>query len=208
LPGGFGATYDEYTAWLAEELEAMGQPVDLIGHDWGANFALRIACARPDLLRSWSVDTAGCFAPGYAFPDMCHVWQTPGVGEQSIAGWLAMSVPERATLNVALGMTPDVAQELAEALDEPMGRCILSLYRSVPETVLAHWGQLASSASARPGLVVIPTEDGHTGTEAQHRWLAQRAGAKVAVLAGLGHWWMLQDPTAGASALRQFWDQQ
>jgi len=27
----------------------------------------------------------------------------------------------------------------------------------------------------------------------------------VAVLPGLGHWWMLQDPRAGASALREFW---
>ena len=27
----------------------------------------------------------------------------------------------------------------------------------------------------------------------------------VAVLAGLGHWWMMEDPVAGAAALRGFW---
>ena len=79
------------------------------------------------------------------------------------------------------------------------------MYRSVPESVLALWGQRISAASARPGLVLIPTEDSHTGGEARHRHVAERAGAKVAVLPGLGHWWMLHDPGAGADALRRFW---
>ena len=35
--------------------------------------------------------------------------------------------------------------------------------------------------------------------------LAEPAGAEVAVLPGLGHWWMIQDPIAGAAALRTFW---
>jgi hypothetical protein len=34
---------------------------------------------------------------------------------------------------------------------------------------------------------------------------ADRAGAKVADLAGLGHWWMLQDPARGAAVLGDFW---
>ncbi|MBV9291813.1 MAG: hypothetical protein JO222_05125, partial [Frankiales bacterium] len=46
----------------------------------------------------------------------------------------------------------------------------------------------------------------HTGGEARHRWLAAQAGANVAVLQGLGHWWMLQDPVASADALGGFWD--
>jgi pimeloyl-ACP methyl ester carboxylesterase len=206
VPEGFGATYDEYVAWLITELEQIGEPVDLLGHDWGANFVLRLACERPDLLRSWSVDTAGCFAPGYSFPEVCHVWQTPGAGERAIAAWLALDVHDRAAINESLGMSADVAEDLAEALDERMGRCILSVYRSVPEEVLAHWGQRASAAAARPGLVLIPTHDEHTGGEAGHRWLAERARAKVAVLEGLGHWWMLQDPSVAARALGQFWE--
>jgi len=207
LPDGFGASYDEYVAWLTGELEVIGEPVDLVGHDWGANFTLRLACERPDLLHSWSIDTAGCFAPDYAFHDVpCHVWQTPGAGEEAIAGWLALGVEDRASLNEAMGMTPGVARELAKALDDTMGRCILAVYRSVPEAVLAHWGQKVSAASARPGLVIFPAEDEYTGGEARHRWVAERAGAKVAVLEGVGHWWMLQDPAAGAAALRGFWD--
>jgi hypothetical protein len=38
------------------------------------------------------------------------------------------------------------------------------------------------------------------------RRTAERVGAKVAVLKGLGHWWMCQDPKAGATVLNQFID--
>jgi pimeloyl-ACP methyl ester carboxylesterase len=207
VPTGFDATYDEYVSWLTVAVEAMGGPVDLVGHDWGGNFTFRVACERPDLLRSWCLDTAGVFAPDYVFPDVCHRWQTPGAGEEAVAGWLAMGVADRAALNESLGMTPAVAEELAMALDEDMGSCILAVYRSVPEQVLAHWGSRASAASARPGLVLIPTDDGHTGGEPGHRWLAERAGAEVAVLPDLGHWWMLQDPGRAAEALRGFWNE-
>ena len=31
VPDGFGATTDEYVAWLAAELESIGEPVDLVG---------------------------------------------------------------------------------------------------------------------------------------------------------------------------------
>ena len=36
------------------------------------------------------------------------------------------------------------------------------------------------------------------------RRTAERWGAEVAVLEGLGHWWMMQDPAAGAAMLRTF----
>lgn len=54
--------------------------------------------------------------------------------------------------------------------------------------------------------MIIPTEDEYTGGEARARWAAGQAKAEVAVLQGLGHWWMMQDPAAGAAALGKFWD--
>jgi hypothetical protein len=47
--------------------------------------------------------------------------------------------------------------------------------------------------------------DRAVGTEEQRRRAARRAGARVEVLGGLGHWWMTEDPARGASALRAFW---
>ena len=45
-PDGFGATKEEYTDWLVGELERLGEPVDLVGHDWGKGFVLRVARMR------------------------------------------------------------------------------------------------------------------------------------------------------------------
>lgn len=205
VPDGFGATADEYAAWLVAELEAVGRPVDLVGHDWGAGHVMRIAVERPDLIRSWVVDIAGCFAPDYVWHDMAQVWATPGAGEEMVAGMAALPVEERAAMFESLGMTPDVARSVAAANDDAMGRCILALYRSAVQPYMIRFGERLGAAAARPGLVIIATEDEYTGGEERARWGAAEAGAKVAVLQGLGHWWMLQDPKAGAAALEEFW---
>jgi hypothetical protein len=85
-----------------------------------------------------------------------------------------------------------------------MGRCILALYRSAAQPKMAEWGADLDRARSRPGLVIIPTEDHFTGGEALARRTAERVGAKVTVLDGLGHWWMCQDPKRGAEAISSF----
>ena len=62
-------------------------------------------------------------------------------------------------------------------------------------------GENLPAAAARPGLAVIAIDDHFVGTEAMRRRAAARAGARVAVLDGLGHWWMVQDPARGAAVL-------
>jgi len=205
VPEGFGATADEYAAWLVSELEKEDAPVDLVGHDWGGGHVVRVAIESPDLIRSWSIDIGGCFAPDYRWHDMAQVWQTPDAGEEAIAGMVSTPVGERAAAFESLGMTPSVARAVAQANDQTMGRCILALYRSAAQPAMAEFGQRLEAARARPGLVIIPTEDQYTGGEARARWAAEQAGADVAVLDGLGYWWMLQDPAAGAAALTNFW---
>src|SRR5687768_14742801 len=53
-PAGFGSTKEEYADWLIERLERIGEPVDLVGHDWGCILTLRVASLRPDLVRTWA----------------------------------------------------------------------------------------------------------------------------------------------------------
>ena len=205
VPDDFGATTDDYAAWLASELEQQGAPIDLVGHDWGGGHVMRIAMERPDLIRSWAMDIAGCFAPDYAWHDLAQIWQTPGAGEDSVVGLASLPVADRASIFESLGMTPEIAGAVAEATDDTMGRSILSLYRSAAQPAMARLGEALGAAAARPGLVIIPTEDEYTGGEERARWSADKAKAKVAVLPGLGHWWMIQDPTAGATVLHRFW---
>ena len=166
---------------------------------------MRIAIQRPELIRSWAMGIAGCFAPDYVWHDLDQVWQTPGVGEEAVAGMASLPITDRASMFESLGMTPDIAVDVAEAGDETMGRCILSLYRSAAQPAMARLGGRLGAAAARPGLVIIPTEDEYTGGEARARWSSEQAKAEVAVLQGLGHWWMIQDPAAGAAALQKLW---
>ncbi len=204
-PEGFGATRAEYVAWLASQLEAIGQPVDLVGHDWGGGHVVGLALARPDLIRSWCTDIAGVFHPDYVWHDMAQLWQTPGVGEETVAAMVDGPLADRIALYEGLGLPPAMAAEVAPWLNDTMGRCILALYRDAAQPGLAEAAPLLPGLRARPGLVVVAAEDTYVGTEAMARWTAEQAGAAVTVLGGVGHWWMVQDPARGAAALEAFW---
>ena len=198
VPDGFGASSDDYVAWLVGELEALqGEaPIDLVGHDWGGGHVQRLAASRPDLIRSWVTDIAGCADPEYVWHDMAQVWQSPD-GEAAVAGMAATPKDALTEAYQGLGMTEAAAGSCADAATPEMGRCILALYRSAAQPAMTRWGADLEAAARRPGLVIIATEDHYTGGEVLARRSAERFGADVAVLEGLGHWWMLQDPDAG-----------
>ncbi len=119
---------------------------------------------------------------------------------------MAATAPQqRADQLTSLGLTAEVAERLAAADNDTMGRCILALYRSAVQPVMAELGRKLPAAAQRPGLAVLATEDHYVGTEQMRRRAAQRAGARIEVLDGLGHWWMVQDPARGADVLTQFW---
>jgi pimeloyl-ACP methyl ester carboxylesterase len=206
VPEGFGATMPEYRDWLIGEIEALDAgPVDLVGHDWGGGHVLNVAMARPDLLRSWVSDIVGVFDPEYVWHDLAQVWQQPELGEQAVAQMAAAPVAARAANLADRGMAPTVADRVAAGFDEAMAQSILRLYRSAAQPTLADAGRDLEKAAQRPGLAIMPSEDFRVGTEEQRHRAAARAGARVGVLDGLGHWWMAEDPKRGAEALNRFW---
>jgi pimeloyl-ACP methyl ester carboxylesterase len=91
---------------------------------------------------------------------------------------------------------------MAAGIDRTMADAILALYRSATEVQDA-WGP-AFEAIPKPGMVVIPTEDPFLN-EASARRAGERAGARIEVIDGLGHWWILQDPARAAATLQSFW---
>jgi pimeloyl-ACP methyl ester carboxylesterase len=196
---------EEYRLWLVGELEAVGEPVDLVGHDWGGGHVANVAMTRPDLLRSWCSDILGVFEPDYVWHDMAQVWQTPGAGEEAAAAMVADPATRAAGL-VARGVTPDVAEEMAKSWSDDMVRCVLALYRDAAQPAMARLGEHLPTAAARPGLAIQAVDDHFVGTDDMRRRAAERAGARVDVLDGLGHWWMLQDPARAAAVLTEFWE--
>jgi pimeloyl-ACP methyl ester carboxylesterase len=204
VAAGFAATSDDYLTWLVAELEALDGPIDLVGHDWGGGHVQRLAATRPDLIRSWASDIAGAADPEYVWHDLAQVWQTPGDGEALVEAMISMAYADRVATFIERGMTEPAARSCVDALGPDMGRCILALYRSAAQPAMTEWGDELEAAERRPGLVIIATADDFTGGPVLARRSAARFGAEVAVLEGLGHWWMLQDPEAGAAALRTF----
>ncbi len=204
VPDNFTATSEAYANWLAAQLEEIPAPIDLVGHDWGGGHVARVALEHPELIRSWTMDIAGCFDPEYHWHDRAQVWQTPGAGEAAVAQQLALPKDVLTQGYINLGMSRSAAMSCAQAFNEEMGRCILALYRSAAQPRMQELGAQLPRLQARPGLVIIATEDQYTGGPILAQRSAERAGAQTAVLNGLGHWWMCQDPARGAAALRGF----
>lgn len=206
LPDGFAATYLDYRDWLERELERFDGPVDLVGHDWGGGHVVNVAMHRPDLLRTWASDVVGLFDTDYIWHDLAQVWQTPGAGEELVETMMGGTVEDRTAQMSDLGLPPEIGKSLAEAQGPDMGRAVLELYRSAAQPVLAEAGRGLSTAASRPGLSILATEDPYVGSEDMRRRAAQRAGARTEVLAGLGHWWMVQNPQWAAEVLARFWE--
>jgi pimeloyl-ACP methyl ester carboxylesterase len=201
----FPATFLAYRDWLIDELESIDEPIDLVGHDWGGCHVVNAMMHRPELVRSWATDVVGLFDPDYVWHDMAQVFQTPEAGEQVVEAMMAGSLEDRTQRMAAFGVPAAAASSFAAAQGPDMGRAILALYRSACQPAMADAGRALENAAARPGLSILATDDPFVGSDEIRRRAADRAGAVTEVLDGLGHWWMLQDPTLSAAALTRFW---
>lgn len=201
-PVGFGATADDYVRWLVGELDAISEPVHLVGHDWGSALTVRVASAYGKRLRSWVGDVGNLAHPDYAWHAFAQLWQSPGEGEAFVASQDALLPQERAGGFEAMGVPPADALEMATAFDATMGACILDLYRSAVPNLHHRWGPLAPTTA--PGLVLHPTEDPFSD-DALASEVAAALGARFEHLPEAGHFWPHQAPEAAARLLEAFW---
>jgi pimeloyl-ACP methyl ester carboxylesterase len=207
-PPGFAATKDDYAAWLAQTLQAIDGPIDLVGHEWGALLAVRVATAYHVPLRTWTADTARALHPDFLWNRLARTFQAAGAGE----AWMAAArrahprSSESAASRLALyGVPWDDATAMAAALDETMCGCMLDLYRSAAPNVSADWGAELQAPTSAPGLILIAAAD-PLNHEDMARDVAPRLGARTHRFDGLGHAWMAEDPAQAAGVLQRFWD--
>ena len=204
IPADFDCSVNAYRDWLAGELKKLAQPIDLVGHDWGGGHVVRVAMDFPNLIRSWTSDILGVFDGEYVWHDVAQVWQTPEIGEQAVAQMRSTPADALAERYKSVGMTPEIARKVVAGANADLGKAILALYRSAAQPAMRDLGIGLPRAAAKPGLALIATEDHYCGGETLTRRSAERAGAKVAVLEGAGHWWMCQQPKQGAEAINAF----
>ena len=204
-PAGWGGTMREYRNWLIAELEAIGGDIDLVGHDWGAGHVFGVLAERPDIARTWAADCAGLMHADYQWHDAAQGWQAPELGEQMVAGMVAMPDDQFVDAFSGLGMTREIAAEVKSHINDEMARCILALYRDAAQPALVPIGKQFAAVQPKNGLVIIAEEDHYAGTLETMTSVANSVGAEVAVLTGVGHWWMCQRPDLGADMLMAHW---
>jgi pimeloyl-ACP methyl ester carboxylesterase len=199
LPDGFDCSKEAYAGWLAAAVEAVGEPVDLVGHDWGAMLSTRVATTRPELIRTLAVGS-GPVDPDYTWHDMAQQWQTPGVGEQLMAGF---SPELLAPFFETEGFPSVLAATEASFVDETLKGAVLRLYRSAVD-VGREWTP-ALEGFDRPAVVFAGVDDPYVGPEVGSR-MAGRLGARFVAFEGCGHWWPVARAAETTAELRRLWE--
>ena len=204
LPAGFPATKEAYADWAvgqAEALFAQHGPIDIVGHDWGALIAQRVAMLRPDLLRSWAISNA-VIDPDYRGHRVARIWNTPILGEI----FMALSAPGKLAEGLAAqGMPADIAaEEAAQWANRDKRRAILKLYRSAKGLSFEHDWALDIPKLPKAGALIWGAGDPYVDLTVAQRYSAN-TGTPLTVIDGAGHWAIAERPVEVATALRRFW---
>ncbi|OHD08923.1 alpha/beta fold hydrolase [Sphingopyxis sp. RIFCSPHIGHO2_12_FULL_65_19] len=205
LPAGFSATKEAYADWAVEQAEALFAvhgAIDIVGHDWGALIAQRVAMLRPDLLRSWAISNA-VIDPDYRGHRLARIWNTPILGEI----FMALSKPAKLAEGLAAqGMPADIAaEEAAQWANRDKRRAILKLYRSAKGLSFAHDWALDIPRLPANGTLIWGAGDPYVALSVAQRFAAN-TGMPLAVIGGAGHWAIAERPTDVAAALHDFWN--
>jgi pimeloyl-ACP methyl ester carboxylesterase len=197
-PEGFAATKEAYAAWLVAELRAIGEPVDLVGHDWGGMLVQYVGSSEPGLVRTWAAGNSPVDRE-YEWHPAAQLWQTPDVGEQVMA---SMTAELWAGGLESEGVPPAEARATAARIDDTMTGCILDLYRSAVD-VGAEW-QPVVEANQRPALTIWGGADAAVPRDVGERQAA-RVGGPLVMFDDCPHWWPVARAAEAAAALEGFW---
>ena len=120
-PNNFKGTKDAYVDWLVKFLEKVDQPIDLVGHDIGALFVMRIISHFDIPIRSWVADVAPNFHPKATWHDSAIKLQTPNLGENILKKRRESNPDSTESTSYRLnqvGVPKDLAYKTGKAHDE------------------------------------------------------------------------------------------
>ena len=161
VPAGFGATKEEYVDWLIAEIEKVGEPVDIVGHDWGSLLVQRVVSLRPEFIRTWAAG-AGTVDREYVWHELAQMWQTPEVGEQVMEAMTGDALVDTLADRSVATTRPSRS---AAHIDDTMKDCILKLYRSAAAGFGEWHDDVDKNLSTRPGVVFWGADDPYVTRE-------------------------------------------
>ena len=172
-PAGFSGTRYAYRDWLIDQLEAMNEPVDLVGHDQGSVISQGVILARPDLVNTWVLGGGVC-ADDFLWHRQARIWQTTGLGEQWRDQFLGLDLNTRAAMLTTAGVPETDAADVAAGMDRRMFDHILPLYRSEP--YLEDWA-FDPNSDVPAGTRALGSEDRYQSADFGSSAAVSRRGA-------------------------------
>lgn len=201
LPKSFSATKDAYAAWLISRIEEAGEPVHIVGHDWGALLVLRAVSLRPELISSWCVTNA-VIDKEYSGHRTARMWATPLLGELVMLG---MRNKERLEAGlIEGGMPASLAREEVPHIDKTMRQSILKLYRSA--VGLRFRGEWVDDLANMPkrGQLFWGETDPYVDLSVAERF-SKQWNVPLHVARGAGHWACHERAQEFAGVLAAHW---
>jgi pimeloyl-ACP methyl ester carboxylesterase len=171
----------------------IGEPLDLVAHDFGGPFAIAWAIRHPEKVRRLIVINTVFFSD-YRWHFWARVWRTPILGELS----MALMTRGRFAREINRGGRLDRAHiERCWALFTPRVRkTVLRLDRAADPRAFAKWERaLLALTAAKPSLVLWGDRDPYISPR-----FAERFGAASVVhFPHLGHWPPVEAPEETAA---------
>ncbi|MEO0939055.1 MAG: alpha/beta hydrolase [Pseudomonadota bacterium] len=201
---GQGDLHDVVTA---EALRLMTQPMDLVGHSFGATVALRLGAERPDLVRSMVLIEPVFFAPVFVdFPEKAaaHAARNEAYDAAMDAGDM-MEAARAFNRGWGDGTRWDA---IPQQMRQYMADRIHFVRASAPMVMHDHPGLLARGlleACTVPTLLLEGSQTDPMIHLADTAIAKRLQNARVERLEGLGHMAPITDPEPVAAAIQRFW---
>lgn len=200
-PTNFDYTLAGQAHFLSALVRGLGltNPISVIGHDFGAIFAMAWLTRHPEMVRS-AVISNSAFFPDYQWHIWARAWRCRRVGEVMMALMSLRGI--QFVYRAGFPPVPPSYIEQAYSLITPtVKRNILRLYRSVPPSAFASWESEYLRATERvPVLALWADGDPFIPIHFADRFAARR----VVHFRRSGHWLPLAEPEAFARVAAEF----
>ncbi len=200
-PPDFDCSLDNLARFVDGLVSALGigEPLNLVMHDFGGPFGLAWAIRRHwKVRRIVAINTL--FFSDYRWHAWARVWRTPVLGELSMAlmnQWMFT----RALRRASPALPADHIRKAYGLVKPPMKRMVLRLYRATDPESFVWWEDHLRSLTARvPALVLWGDQDPYIPKQ-----YAERFGARMVVhFQAHGHWLPAEAPALVAEHLLPF----
>ena len=200
----FQPTLENYALWLTDKVDELthdtGQPIDLVGHDFGAALVLRVSSTRPQKIRSWSLMNS--LIDSDLNPHLpALILKSPWLGKLVLSAFRSRRLMQR--FYTRQGVPGDMAEREAAKITPEMRACISSIYRSSDPQLARKWEEELDQLPEH-GLLVFGDRDPYVPISAAQKF-AEHWNAGLHIEAGAGHWAIVERPGEIANVLRSFW---